>query len=296
MSWRHYDDYEDEDGYYDDEFEEIDEEVCMEDYTRPPEAIHIDGPVQAVNRRGEFGTTWWGKEWLTALNRVGLDGRLERGRRYARNGSVLFMDINHGLTFGRVQGTYKYCARVILKKFSDKEWIKALTALSDQAIYAAKLLAGEMPADIEKVFQQAGSSLFPRDRKDISFKCSCPDGGNPCKHAAAIYYLLAEQLDADPFMLFHLRGRSREQVLSTLRTRRSGGQDTSSAALDADLSTFWTGTAVNIIHTAPVIPDQPPLLLQLGDPPGGITDSLRAIYKSVSTAVHEQLSTDADQG
>ena len=95
-----------------------------------------------------------------------------------------------------------------------------LAALAGQAIYSAKLLAGEMPADIESVFQSVDLSLFPRSLDDIYFECSCPDSGNPCKHAAAVYYLLAEQIDADPFVLFHLRGRTRDQVLAALRGHR----------------------------------------------------------------------------
>jgi uncharacterized Zn finger protein len=161
-------------------------------------------------------------------------------------------------------------------------------------------LAGEMPADIEAVFQSIGLSLFPRSLKDIVFTCSCPDWGDPCKHAAAVYYLLAEQLDADPFILMHLRGRTREQVLAVLRSHRSAAVNgdevipavSDAPALDADLHGFWTGSAVNLIRSAPVRPDQPPLLRRLGDPPGNIADRLRELYAMVSDEAYRWLGLD----
>lgn len=92
-----------------------------------------------------------------------------------------------------------------------------------EAIYAAKLLTGEMPADIEDVFAAAGVSLFPDNSKDLETSCSCPDWANPCKHVAAVYYLLGERFDADPFLIFAVRGRSKEQIIDVLRARRSSG-------------------------------------------------------------------------
>jgi len=177
----------------------------------------------------------------------------------------------------------------------DSQWEKAIDALAEQAIYAAKLLAGEMPGGIEGVFQNLGFSLFPSSWKDIEFECSCPDWGTPCKHAAAIYYLVAEQLDADPFTLFHLRGRTRDQVLDALRRRWSGQQTPDAnvpediaiaSPLDADLSAFWTGNMTQLIRSAPVVPSQPPMLIQLGSPPNKTDTELRSVYEKIS---HEAL-------
>ncbi len=292
--WYRYDD--------EDDGEEFDD-YTLSDYATPPEAIILGSPVRAISRRGPIGQEWWGQQWVKAMERLGVTGRLDRGKRYARNGSVLSVEISHGITFARVQGSrsYAYRTAVHLQTFSDDEWDDALTALSEQAIYAAKLLAGEMPADIEAVFQSVDLSLFPRSLKDIVFECSCPDDwGDPCKHAAAVYYLLAEQLDADPFTLFHLRGRTREQVLSRLRNYRSvtvsGDPDAiitpDAPPLDADLDAFWTGSAVNLIRSAPVRPDAPPLLRRLGDPPGALADSLRDLYAAMSDEAYRWLGMD----
>ena len=100
----------------------------------------------------------------------------------------------------------------------EEEWEQVLSVLSRQAIFVAKLLAGEMPQDIERVFTQAKLSLFPQKRGDLRTDCSCPDSSNPCKHIAAVYYLLGEEFDRDPFLLFRLRGLEREKLLE-----RSGG-------------------------------------------------------------------------
>jgi uncharacterized Zn finger protein len=287
---------------YDDEYE--DDDYTLSDYETPPEAIILGGPVKATSTRGAIGKEWWGQQWVTAMERLGVGGRLDRGRRYARNGSVRRMEISHGMAYADVQGSRPspYRTAVSLKTFNDKEWQKALAALSGQAIYAAKLLAGEMPADIEAFFQSVGLSLFPRSLKDIVFTCSCPDWGDPCKHAAAVYYLLAEQLDADPFILLHLRGLTREQVLAVLRSHRRAAineGDTVLAApdtppLDADLRGFWVGSAVNLIRSAPVRPDQPPLLRQLGEPPGGMAGALRDLYAVISDEAYRWLGLDEE--
>ncbi len=95
-----------------------------------------------------------------------------------------------------------------------------LEALSEQAIFAAQLLNGEMPPDIEQVFEAVKVPLFPASRGDLITDCSCPDWANPCKHIAAVYYLLGERFDEDPFLLFELRGRSEEEIAVALRERR----------------------------------------------------------------------------
>jgi uncharacterized Zn finger protein len=93
--------------------------------------------------------------------------------------------------------------------------------MAAQALFAAKLLAGEMPQNIEEAFTAAGVSLFPDRSGDLITNCSCPDWANPCKHVAAVYYLLGEQFDADPFLIFQLRGRDKEQIMAALRARRA---------------------------------------------------------------------------
>jgi uncharacterized Zn finger protein len=126
--------------------------------------------------------------------------------------------------------------------------------MASQAIFAAKLLAGEMPQDIEEAFAAAKVSLFPDKSGDLATDCSCPDWANPCKHVAAVYYLLGERFDADPFLIFELRGRSKDQIVEMLRMRRVGSgagapdqpgeqamPEEQAPALEAGLAHFWAG-------------------------------------------------------
>ena len=147
----------DEDGW--DDFEDT---STLSDYSPSPETILISGPVYAESRRGAIGREWWGQQWVAAMEHLGLDGRLNRGKRYARNGSVLNLEISHGMVYAEVQGSQKnpYRTAVHLKIMGESDWKKALEQLAEQAIYAAKLLAGEMPGDIEAIFQHVNLSLF----------------------------------------------------------------------------------------------------------------------------------------
>jgi len=80
-----------------------------------------------------------------------------------------------------------------------------------------------MPQTIEEGFSDCGISLFPKKKADLKTNCSCPDWSNPCKHIASVYYLLAEQFDHDPFLIFKLRGKSKEEIVEALRSSRSSG-------------------------------------------------------------------------
>lgn len=166
---------------------------------------------------------WWVQQWVDLLNSYRFKKRLERARNYAREGHVLRIEFVGPKVLADVQGTEPdpYKVSLSLTPFSDEEWGYVIETMSKRAIFAAKLLAGEMPANIEEVFTQNGLSLFPFTLSEIHSRCSCPDKANPCKHIGAIYYLLADRFSEDPFVLFQLRGRTREQILAALRQLRS---------------------------------------------------------------------------
>ena len=176
------------------------------------------GGIKAQSKRGQFGESWWAKRWIAVLESFNIGARLGRGRSYARSGQVLSIDVEKGIVKAGVQGsrTRPYDVSIHVKSLSDADWKKLVKALSSQAIFAAKLLSGEMPQEIEQVFREAGLSLFPEKSKDLETHCSCPDYSNPCKHIAAVYYLLGEEFDRDPFLVFKLRGMDREELLGNL--------------------------------------------------------------------------------
>ena len=184
--------------------------------------------IVAKTQSGKFGQTWWAGLWLQALEALVDPARLSRGRSYARGGQVLNIDVEAGRVSARVQGSQvtPYKVDIRIARLDDAAWNRAIGAMAGQAVFAAKLLAGEMPQNIEEAFGVAGASLFPRAVHELQTDCSCPDWANPCKHIAAVFYLLGEQFDGDPFLLFRLRGRTRDQVLDALRALRAGAAET----------------------------------------------------------------------
>jgi uncharacterized Zn finger protein len=142
---------------------------------------------------------------------------------------VLSIDIAAGVVRAKVQGSSPkpYQVTIKVKPLPEGDWKKLAASLGSQAIFAAKLLAGEMPQEIEEAFETIGLSLFPEKLRDLETSCSCPDWSNPCKHVAAVYYLLGEEFDRDPFLIFRLRGTSREAFLQSLgrfgQTKRAPG-------------------------------------------------------------------------
>jgi uncharacterized Zn finger protein len=154
-----------------------------------------------------------------------MGARLTRGKSYARKGQVISIDVEPGVVKARVQGSFPkpYDVSIKLVPLSPEEWDKAIAAMASKAVFSARLLSGEMPQNIEEAFSDSGISLFPKKGADLKTDCSCPDWSNPCKHIAAVYYLLAEQFDSDPFLIFKLRGRSKEEIVEALRSFRSAG-------------------------------------------------------------------------
>ena len=175
--------------------------------------------------RSPFGSTWWGHAWIEALEqRARLDtNRLPRGRSYARSGAVGELTLDVGEVTAFVQGSRAkpYSVVVRVRTFNDDEWRRVMDVLSGEIGHTAALLDGELPVDIADGVASIGLDLLP-GAGEIQPRCSCPDWADPCKHSAAVCYLVADELDRDPFGLLLLRGRSREDVLAALRSRRVG--------------------------------------------------------------------------
>jgi len=182
------------------------------------QARKAKGGIKAQSKRGQFGQSWWGKRWVEVLESFDIGARLGRGRSYARSGQVVSIAIEKGLVTAKVQGSRRqpYKVAIKVKTLTKVAWDKLARSLSKQAIFAAKLLASEMPENIEEAFQDARLTLFPNKRGDLKTDCSCPDWSNPCKHIAAVYYLLGEEFDRDPFLIFQLRGMERRELIGLL--------------------------------------------------------------------------------
>ncbi|WP_406122628.1 SWIM zinc finger family protein [Streptomyces canus] len=161
-----------------------------------------------------FAATWWGNAWVSALEEGALDAkRLARGRSYAEQGHVDAITVTPGLVLAYVQGSRPrpYRVQVRLRTLGDADWDRFLDLAADRTGHIAALLDKEMP----QALAECGVPLLPGPG-DLEPQCSCPDRGHPCKHAAALCYQTARLLDADPFVLFLLRGRSERELLDAL--------------------------------------------------------------------------------
>ena len=161
------------------------------------------GGIATTKARGAMADMWWSKRFVTVLDSYGLGGRMTRGRAYARKGQVLSLDVSTGSLTAKVQGSRSrpYGISITIATPSAVQWVEIERALQARLGYAAHLLAGEVPTDLEEVFASVGMKLFPTRWSDMRANCSCPDWGDPCKHQAAVLYVFADQLDRDPWQL-----------------------------------------------------------------------------------------------
>lgn len=195
-------------------------------WQRYPASVPLptEGGLVTSKRRGAMAESWWSRRFVDALESYGLGARMQRGRRYARAGQVMTLDVRTAVIAAQVQGSRRtpYLVTVSLPEPSTAQWRKIESAMAAKIGFVARLLAGEVPPDLEGVFDTAGVALFPRAWRDVRADCSCPDWENPCKHIAAVLYVFADQLDADPWLLLCWRGRSREELLGPLQNRSVG--------------------------------------------------------------------------
>ncbi len=178
----------------------------------------VEGGIRAHSRRGDFGGSWWARRWEEVLDGFGIGRRLQRGKRYARRGQVVDLEVEAGAVRASVQGSRSrpYRVRIGLETVEGDRREALFGRLGREPALAARLLAGEMPEELEAAFDEAGVPLFPQRRGDLETRCTCPDPSNPCKHIAAVYLLLAEELDRDPWLLLRLRGVGRREVVEAL--------------------------------------------------------------------------------
>lgn len=256
-------------------------------------------------RLKKLATSWWAVRWVAALEKLSpaYAGRLERGRSYARSGRTHDFALRDGEVHAKVTGSSPdpYEVTLRLMPLPDSIWTAAIKSMASRAQFAAELLAGQMPKDIDEAFEV---SLFPKTAKELQTECDCPDSSNPCKHVAAVHFVLGDALDRDPFILFELRGRSREQVLEALRASRGQQVDVSTvSSVRLDATRDYDGIGVTLPglalsfdepedHEAPV--------RQLGAPPGwsgsgaaleALAPVIRAAARRAREAAMEELPT-----
>lgn len=203
-------------------------------YTKP---LATSGGIRSRTVRGRFyGSNWWSRRWIEILEAAIDSGRLNRGRSYARKGQVVDIEIEPGLVTASVQGTRKkpYQIRLGFETLSDEAKSLLLFRFREHSSFAAKLLAGEMPEEMENVFKEAGVNLFPNKSAIRRYKCSCPDEAAPCKHIIAVLLLLAEVFEGDPFLILKLRGIDRNALINLLTLETAGDREDSPMIQDEE--------------------------------------------------------------
>jgi uncharacterized Zn finger protein len=281
----------------------------------PARPIRVDGGIRARSKRGAIGEQWWSRRFIEVLESYGMSSRLARGRSYARAGQVLDFELSQGKVTARVQGSRPrpYQVRIGVLPLTTAQWRRVLDKLASQALFRAKLLAGEMPREIEEVFAGCGTPLFPGSAADLDMHCSCPDWGVPCKHLAAVCYVLAEEFDRDPFGMLAWRGKERAELLAALR-RIQGSPDQGEApaergALDVPapplgqcLDGFWSpGLSPARLRALAAAPESaaPDLLLRMFPPPPvqvrkqDLADLLAPAYQRLGAAEEAEPGDDA---
>ena len=226
---------------------------------------------------------------------------------------MIEFSLGTGKVTARVQGSrpQPYNVSLTVLPLTSAQWREVESRLASQALFRARLLAGEMPAEIEEVFAACGTPLFPRSSADLEMRCSCPDWGVPCKHLAAVCYVLAEAFDDDPWAMLAWRGKGRDELLAALRGKTPAGlgqagagpvpprgteqgtspvtallADVTGPPLEDCLADFWSpGLSQARLRALPASPAAPPdLLLRLADPPpvlvrgAGLRDILAPAY------------------
>ncbi len=232
-------------------------------------------------QRGAMAASWWSRRFVDVLESYGLGARMQRGRRYARAGQVLSFDVHAGMLVAQVQGSRPtpYVVTVAAESPTVEQWASVDAALGARVGFVARLLAGEVPSDLEDVFRDAAVDLFPALWSALDARCSCPDWENPCKHIAAVMYVFADQLDDDPWLLLEWRGRTRDQLLDPLRTRTGAP----TPASESEIAPWWPFDAgARLLAGLRAEPDSG--LSEAPDPPDGVLRRLAALDVEVRDA------------
>lgn len=245
-------------------------------------------------------TTSWSTAWLDALASFSHPGRMRRGQQFADRRSIRNVEIKPGQVTANVKdGGQTFRVRLLIPLLDDDTWSRVVAKLATRALYSARLLGGELPPEVMDVFAEAEAPLFP-EAAELQATCSCPDWEAPCKHTAGVYYALADRFDEDPFLLFLLRGRSKEQLLDMLRQQRQmtmAGENVEAAPeqqwhfvvprLADTLDTFWDiGPSLEDVVFRLIPPPTPlPQLKRLGPSPFdqvNLIELLTPIYEAVT--------------
>lgn len=236
---------------------------------RNPLAVH--GGIRAQYASSGYMRVWWSRRWVDMMEQFRLGARLGRGRNYAEAGQVSEMMIEEGEVRAVVQGVKKdpYISTIKFKVLTDKGKTQVIKKLRDNPVLIARLLVNDLPLQIEELLRTADCPLFPDRENDLVSRCNCPDWANPCKHLAAVYYLLGEEISKNPMLLLKLRGISRGAIFKEKGTPAPPGKIVSERKYAVNADHFYgeslqsepdfgtedlSGTKAPLIHRLGALP------------------------------------------
>jgi len=257
--------------------------------------LNVKGGIRAQNPHSGHLRVWWSRRWTEVLEKFRLGARLGRGRNYAVSGQVSELEVTSGHVRASVQGSSQqpYQSEIIFRTVDAAAKERLMDAMQRRPMLIARLLVADLPPEVETLFKDAGCPLFPQRENDLTSHCACPDYVNPCKHLAAVYYLLGEAITKHPLLLLRLRGISRAELLGgAAETGAATEPAPAEAAAEVPLSreSFYGapqaafedyGTAVKSITQAPLIYRLGPLPFWRGQE--RFTDTLEHLYARAAT-------------
>lgn len=166
---------------------------------------------------------WWTDQWIELIEKLESGNRLAQGKSVAKNSQVIYIKVQKGFIIAKVQGERlkPYQIRIEVNTISEEIWGDILTEIASNAYLVAKLFANKLPERVNEIFTERNTSLIPFMEQDLRAGCTCADWANPCKHSAAVLLILADMLDEDPFLLFKLRGKTKEELFEIFRVKRN---------------------------------------------------------------------------
>ena len=254
----------------------------------------------------EFGKTWWGKQWLNSLTHIDHSNRLPRGRNYVRRGLVTEIGIHKNVIKAKVQGTRPspYKVTITVPEFKEQQKAYLIKAITTNPLLLSRLLNRELPADLDSIASQNHIYVFPSSWKDFAMKCSCPDWAVPCKHLAAVIYILSSEIDKNPFILFTLHGLD---ILKELNDSESGRDiqylnvPPASGLYDSQtvVNRYEPSSSIKEVFDLTLIPDLREQLLALLEPKPlfhskAFLPILMKLYKFSSKKIKDFIDEDID--
>lgn len=158
-------------------------------------------------------STWWGQAWTATLEEFD-DGRVKRGKKYAEQGRVSHIELRSNKINARVRGQQRpfYYVKLELKAFNASQEKQIQDIIVSSPSISSELERGILSSSLLDLCQEEGLELLPQSWSDFKARCDCADWGDPCKHQAALAYMIAHEIDKDPFVLLSLRGIDIEEL------------------------------------------------------------------------------------